>query len=108
MDEVKALAEKYLGAEICQEFFEMELPDAIRKLEWIISREGDGNGERRKPYYLAQLVAEIIRSDVMTAYCFKCYGDKKRAAHKVDNPINQPHYSTKNTVLSSETANLSY
>lgn len=108
MDEIKALAEKYLGAEISQELFELELPAAMRKLEWIISREGDADGERTKPYYIAQLVAEIIRSDVMTAYCFKCYEDKKRAARKTDNPVNQPHYSTKRTVLSRETVNFSY
>jgi hypothetical protein len=42
---------------------------AGRKLEWIISREGDANGERRKPYYLAQLIAEAIRAEWLTLYC---------------------------------------
>ena len=31
---------------------------AITKLSWIISREGDGNGERLKPYYLEELTRE--------------------------------------------------
>lgn len=93
MEEIKKLAEKYLGAEINQELFELEMPAAQRKLEWIISREGDANGERTKPYYIAQLVAEVIRSDVMTLHCMLDYEDKKRAAHKVDSPNNHPHYS---------------
>lgn len=39
------------------------LPLAMDKLERIIAREGDDDGERLKPYYIAQLVAEQIRSD---------------------------------------------
>jgi hypothetical protein len=67
---------------------------ALQKLQWIISREGDADGERTKPYYLAQLIAEAIRSDIMTAQCIQHYEDKKRAARKADNPQTQPHYST--------------
>lgn len=100
MDEIKVLAEKYLGTEISQELFEMELPAAMRKLEWIISREGDADGERTKPYYIAQLVAEIIRSDVLTIRCMLDFEDKKRAARKADNPQTQPHYSTAEVSLS--------
>lgn len=32
--------------------------DAERKLQRIIERYGDAGGERRKPYYMAQLVEE--------------------------------------------------
>lgn len=39
------------------------LPLAMSKLERIVAREGDDDGERLKPYYIAQLVAEQIRSD---------------------------------------------
>ena len=100
MDEIKELAEKYLGTEISQELFEMELPAAMRKLEWIISREGDADGERTKPYYIAQLVAEIIQSDVLTIRCMLNFEDKKRVARKTDNPQSQPHYSTADIGLS--------
>lgn len=81
-DETKALAEMYLGAEIPQEFYEMEREAATRKLDRIISREGDTNGERRKPYYLAQLIAEHIRSELFTFQCMMDYETKKEAAHK--------------------------
>lgn len=32
--------------------------EAEKKLQWIIGRYGDMNGERRKPYYLQQLIQE--------------------------------------------------
>lgn len=86
MEEIKKLAEKYLGAEINQELFELEMPAAQRKLEWIISREGDANGERTKPYYIAQLVAEVIRSDVMTLRCMLDYEDKKKSRPQSGQP----------------------
>lgn len=47
------------------------LPLAMDKLERIIAREGDDDGERLKPYYIAQLVAEQIRSDRAEAYFAK-------------------------------------
>lgn len=40
---------------------EAALPSASRKLERIIAREGDANGERLKAYYIAQLVVEKIQ-----------------------------------------------
>lgn len=33
---------------------------ADRKLQHIIDRYGDGDGERRKPYYMEMLVREAI------------------------------------------------
>jgi len=105
VDEIKALTEKYLGIEISSELFEAELPRAQHKLDWIIGREGDANGERTKPYYIAQLVAEIIRQDVLTMRCWMDFEDKKRAARKADNPIKQPHYSISEPRLSSAYTN---
>lgn len=105
LDEIKRLAEKYLGAAITEDVFTMEMETALRKLEWIISRESDADGERTKPYYIAQLVAEAIRSDILTIQCMCDYEDKKRAARKADNPHQQSHYSTENVDLSRVTAN---
>ena len=82
MNEIKELAEKYLGTKIGQEVFEAELTQAKHKLDRIIRNEGDANGERKKPYYIAQLVAEIIKSDILTIKCMVDYEDKKRAAHR--------------------------
>jgi len=81
-DETKGLAEKYLGAEIPPELYEVEEEAADRKLDWIIAREGDAEGERRKPYYLAQLIAELVRGDILTYQCMLAHEAKKEAAHK--------------------------
>lgn len=35
---------------------------AEKKLQFIIGRYGDQNGERRKPYYLQQLIEEAKRA----------------------------------------------
>ena len=42
------------------------LKPATEKLERIIEREGDAHGARREPSYIAQLIAENIRSTRMT------------------------------------------
>lgn len=106
MDEVRELAEKYLGVQIPQKIFEVAQCKALQKLEWIISREGDAAGERLKPYYLAQLVAEAIKSDVLTYRCAMRYENKKRAdSRNADNSHKQPHYSTTCMGLSSLISN---
>lgn len=81
-DETKALTEMYLGAELPQEFYEMEREAATRKLDRIISHEGDMNGERRQPYYLAQLIAELVKAELFTFQCMMDFEAKKEAAHK--------------------------
>ena len=60
MGNLKQLVEQCGGAVVYQEEIDICLPHAIRKLKLIIGREGDGNGERLKPYYLAQILWEII------------------------------------------------
>lgn len=51
-----------LGDSFTAEEYIDALPLATHKLEILISRFGDDNGERRKPYYLAELIAEEIRN----------------------------------------------
>ncbi len=51
--------ERQLGNVTGREIAEA-LPLAMNKLERIVAREGDADGERLKPYYIAQLVAEQI------------------------------------------------
>ena len=93
-EELKALAEKYLGAAIPETVYMVAKQCALEKLMRIITREGDADGERLKPYYLAQLIAEDIQSGVLTVMCEMNFEDKKRAARKADNPKRHPHYST--------------
>ncbi len=42
---------------------------AKRKLALIIEREGDLNGERRKPYYLNRIIEETIRAHQFSKTC---------------------------------------
>ncbi len=44
---------------------------AEQKLSEIIEREGDANGERSKPYYLAALVNEAQRDLEVQAWTLK-------------------------------------
>lgn len=53
---------------------------ATEKLERIIEREGDADGARLEPSYIAQLIAENIRSTRMTNKCMARYNEKRRAA----------------------------
>ena len=57
------LAERYLGTSILPNEWPEASAAAERKLARIISREGDANGKRQEPYYLAQLIAEAIRNN---------------------------------------------
>ena len=59
-DEVREQASEYLGRELTDAEWREALPKAQRKLDVIISLEGDAGGERRKPYYIAQLVKEFV------------------------------------------------
>lgn len=63
LQDLQQQAERYLGTTIEQSEWDKAKTDAEQKLKSIINREGDGNGERRKPYYMAQLIAEAVRSN---------------------------------------------
>ena len=54
-------AERYLGMAIEPSEWDKAKAYAEQKLKGIIEREGDGDGARRQPWYLAQLIAETVR-----------------------------------------------
>ena len=54
-------AERYLCTEIEPSEWDKAKAYAEQKLKGIIEREGDGDGARRQPWYLAQLIAETVR-----------------------------------------------
>lgn len=58
--ELLEMAESYLGETIFPTEYKEAEQYARHKLKLIIEREGDANGERRKPYYLAQLIYETV------------------------------------------------
>lgn len=53
---------------------------ATEKLERIIKREGNAEGKRLSPEYIAQLIAEIISSNRITKKCIVRYNKKRRVA----------------------------
>ena len=54
-------AERYLGSEIEPSEWDEAKAYAEHKLKGIIEREGDADGARREPWYLAQLIAETVK-----------------------------------------------
>lgn len=68
-DEIRDEACGYLEREITDAEWAEALSAAQRKLDRIISLEGDHNGERRKPYYLGKLIAEYLIQKAFANYC---------------------------------------
>ena len=62
-------AEAIAGRQIDNAAWSSIYPVAVKKLAYIIGREGDANGERRRPRYLGQLAAEAIDAADLTARC---------------------------------------
>lgn len=56
------------GYKVSDELFEKCLSLARKKLQRIIRQFGDENGVRRTPDYLAELVAEAVKSELLTEY----------------------------------------
>lgn len=57
------MAERYLGMAIEPSEWDEAKAYAERKLKGIIEREGDVDGARRQPWYLAQLIAETVQGN---------------------------------------------
>lgn len=64
----RKLVEQRLGFEITDGQYEEALEKAGKKLHAIIQRFDDAGGVRRTPAYLAELVAEAIRSELLMKY----------------------------------------
>lgn len=68
---LKEMAEEYLGSLIRQDEWIPAKQMAEKKLEWIISREGDSGGVRRELWYLAELIAEMITANRFSRFSFE-------------------------------------
>lgn len=64
----KKKIEEVIGQEVPLEIYEKSVEAANRKLQSIIQRFGDCNGVRQTPGYLAELVIEAIKSELLTEY----------------------------------------
>lgn len=64
----KKTIEEAIGQEIPEELYEHAVTEARKKLQSIIQRFGDCDGVRRTPGYLAELVIEAIKSELLTEY----------------------------------------
>lgn len=69
---------------------DQEIIDAIQptteKLQRIILREGDADGDRLKPSYIARLIAETIISNRKSEESIERYKEKRRVA-EANTPI---------------------
>lgn len=87
---LKEEAESYFGGPIPKNEYDVAVDRAKRKLARIIEREGDSNGERRKQYYLAQLISEEVQanrfSDFTIAVC-KAYEEIDRYVEQIQKGI---------------------
>ena len=64
----KKMIEEVMKLEIPTELYEKAFGVANRKLQSIIQRFGDCDVVRRTPGYLAELVIEAIKSELLTEY----------------------------------------
>lgn len=86
-DALRQQAERYLGTEIEPQEWDKAKAYAERKLKGIIQREGDAGGARRELWYLAQLIAETVRSDRFSQFtidlmCLSRYADEQMGVKK--------------------------
>lgn len=78
-------AEGYLGTAIAPSDWDKAIAYAEHKLAYIIENFGGGDGERRKPYYLAQLIAETVRGDRLSAL-LRSLNELREMGTKKDSP----------------------
>lgn len=64
--EAREIAQGIIGANLSDGAWGMIWEPAKRKLRHIITHFGDDGGERRKPYYIAQLAVEAGKAIALT------------------------------------------
>ncbi len=69
MSSLKASVEDVLKCTVSNDEMKKAEQSARRKLDWIIKLEGDSNGERLKPWYLTQLIAESVSQNRFSEAC---------------------------------------
>lgn len=79
----QTLVQKECGVIASQEEIDAHMQQARDKLARIIQTEGDSCGERKKPWYLAVLLGEMIVSDRFSFFCMQAsmVNEKKEREH---------------------------
>lgn len=80
--ELIRLTQNYVESNIYQDEWEEALILALKKLDIIIKKQGDANGKRLEMWYLAQLIAEEIKSNRMMTETLITM-EAKRKAHDI-------------------------
>lgn len=83
-------AEYFLGTKIQPSEWDKAADQAERKLERIIEREGDCGGKRRKPEYLAQLIAEAVKSSCFSRFTLNLMALDRYADEQMGTKKGQP------------------
>lgn len=83
-------AEYFLGAKIQPSEWDKAANQAERKLERIIEREGDCGGKRQRPEYLAQLIAEAVKSGCFSRFTLNLMALDRYADEQMGTKKGQP------------------
>jgi transcriptional regulator with XRE-family HTH domain len=78
-NQLLGLVNNRLEAPVTEDEVIVAIPPVMEKLQRIIQREGDADGVRLKPQYIAKLIAEHIRNERFAAECQLRYMKKQSA-----------------------------
>lgn len=90
--DLKQEAENCLGAEIASSEWAKAKEYAERKLKNIIERFGDEGGARREPWYLAQLIAEVVSQNRFSQFTLELARFDKYIDEQMEIKKGQPVY----------------
>ena len=91
MQQLRSLTERYLGDPVSTPEYKAAKEAAERKLAGIIERFGDENGARREPWYLAQLIAEAVKSNRLTRFTCELAELDRFIEEQIGIKKNSPH-----------------
>lgn len=91
MKEIRLLTEEYLGSTVSTHEYKAARKQAENKLAGIIERFGDENGARREPWYLAQLIAEAVKSNRLTRFTCELAELDRFIEEQIGIKKNSPH-----------------
>lgn len=79
---IRELVKGFTNIEISENEYAQAEKRAKNKLARIIERNGDLNGVRLQPWYLAQLIAEAVRENRLARFTVELYKIQKEIKEK--------------------------